>query len=99
MERYRLCYFILVISNNECLTDLYLKLKDESESSSKWLTKIDFYSTATIPVIKIIANLYDYEINADITYLDENHYGGDWVKLIKDYISEFLILSDIVRIL
>lgn len=86
-------------SNNDTLMDLYQKLDSERQNNPGWITKIDYYSSATVPIIKMVSEADSYEINLDITFKDEGHRGSDCVTLVKQYLEEFENLDNMVMIL
>lgn len=86
-------------SNNDSLLDLYQKLDSERQNNPGWISKIDYYSSATVPIIKMVTEYDSYEINLDITFKDEGHKGADWVILVKQYLDEFENLDKMVMIL
>ena len=86
-------------SNNDSLSELYDILKNEMEYNPGWISKIDYYPSATIPIIKVETKCDSFEINLDITFKDEMHRGSDWVLMIKKYLDEFENLGEMVMIL
>ena len=87
------------LSSSDSLSDLYQKLENERQNSTGWVTKIDYYHSATVPVIKMITEADSFDIKLDITFKDEGHRGSDWVVLVKQYCEEFEYLSHMVMIL
>ena len=90
--------FSRTIGGNECLDDLNMKFVEE-KANNKWIKKIEYISTAYVPIIKIITEDSNFEVKVDITFKDETHRGSDWVKLVKEYMTQFPILSSMVIVI
>lgn len=68
--------FSRTIGGNECLDDLNMKFVEE-KANNKWIKKIEYISTAYVPIIKIITEDSNFEVKVDITFKDETHRGSD----------------------
>mmetsp|Transcript_31846 Transcript_31846/g.36364 ORF Transcript_31846/g.36364 Transcript_31846/m.36364 type:complete len:225 (-) Transcript_31846:218-892(-) len=64
-------------SSTECLRDLYQNLEAEKQKGVEWINKIDYYSTAYVPIIKMQTEINSFEVKVDITFKDETHRGSD----------------------
>ena len=99
MEWYWFCRLILVYSKYDWLSDLYQWLKTEKQDKGEWIVKVDYLYSAAVPIIKMETKADDFAIKVDITYKDEMHQGNNWVQLIKDYLQEHPILSDLTKLI
>ncbi|CAI2373830.1 unnamed protein product [Moneuplotes crassus] len=87
-----------LFDGSRCLDELHTRLQDEVEKDS-WITKIDYISSASVPIIKLNTIDNDFEIKVDITFGDQDHKGSQCVQLVKDYLSFYPILGYIVMII
>lgn len=90
--------FSPVSDGDECLSELNNRFVFYKETEN-WIKKIDFISTASVPIIKVMTEDSDYSIKVDITFGDETHKGSDCVSLVKDYMRQFGILSKMVMVI
>ena len=53
------------------------------EEHFNWIERIDYISSASVPIIKIVTKDSDFEVKVDITFGDQTHKGSDCVALGK----------------
>jgi DNA polymerase sigma len=49
----------------------------DEKNSDDWIKKIDYISSATVPIIKMITEHSGVEVKVDLTYGDDSHRGKD----------------------
>ena len=64
-------------SGKECLEDLNQKFEKELASEGSWVKKIDYISSAYVPIIKMVTEYELFEVKVDITYKDDSHRGSE----------------------
>jgi non-canonical poly(A) RNA polymerase PAPD5/7 len=69
------------------------------KEDDNWIKRIDFISTASVPIIKVVTEDNNYSIKVDITFGDETHKGSHCVRLVKDYMRQFGILNRMVMVI
>lgn len=74
--------FSETFSGNDCLDDLNIRFTQDKHSET-WIKRIDYISSASVPIIKMITEDKGFEVKVDITFGDETHKGSDCVKLGK----------------
>jgi len=84
--------------STEWLDLVHSRFLDE-KNSDDWIKKIDYISSATVPIIKMITEHSGVEVKVDLTYGDDSHRGKDWVDLVKDYMNQFPILSKMMMVI
>ena len=84
--------------SHDCLEDLNQKF-EKIMKEDNWIKKIDYISSAYVPIIKMVTEADSFEIKVDITFKDETHRGSDCVRLVKQYMMEYHLLSHMVMIL
>ena len=70
------------LTGHECLGELNARFVEEKEHHS-WIEKIDYISSASVPIIKIVTKDSGFEVKVDITFGDQTHKGSDCVALGK----------------
>lgn len=90
--------FSQLFESSLCLNELNDQFVDEKEKSD-WITKIDYISSASVPIIKLETMDWGNEIKVDVTFGDNTHKGSQWVELVKKYLSFYPILGHIVMII
>jgi non-canonical poly(A) RNA polymerase PAPD5/7 len=90
--------FSNMFNGSDCLDELHNHLFDEKQNSD-WITKIEYISSASVPIIKLETAISTHHIKVDITFGDETHKGSQTVSLIKRYLSLYPILGPITMII
>lgn len=65
----------------------------------EWIEKINYISSASIPIIKIDTKMDNCAIKVDISFKHEGHKGNDWVQIVKSWIEKYPVLRDITMVL
>jgi len=66
--------FSQLFDGSQCLNELNTKF--EAEKVNKWITKIEYISSASVPIIKLETEDNGYNIKVDITFGDHTHKGS-----------------------
>lgn len=83
-------------NNNINNIHLYLSKLYEYLRCQEWVKESKFISTASVPIIKLLAIEKYNNMSIDISIQDERHFGLKCVELVKKYLNEYDCLKPLV---